>query len=121
VAPINGAVVEVVRQPGDWVEPGDKVLRLVWLDRLRVEGLIQASDVTADLRNQPVSVTLDLPGRGKREFPGKVVFISPEINPVNGQVRIWAEVDNKDGILKPGMRTRMVLMPAHTKLSKNRE
>jgi macrolide-specific efflux system membrane fusion protein len=121
VAPINGAVVEVFRQPGEWVEPGDKVLRIVRLDRLRVEGLIQASDVTADLRNQPVSVTLELPGRGKRDFAGKIVFVSPEINPVNGQVRIWAEVDNKDGTLKPGMRTRMILMPAPTKLNKNRE
>jgi macrolide-specific efflux system membrane fusion protein len=116
VAPIKGVVVEVLRQPGEWVEPGDKVLRIVRLDRLRVEGLIQSSDITADLRNAPISVTLDLPARGKREYPGKIVFVSPEINPVNGQVRIWAEVDNRDGILKPGMRTRMILTPATTKI-----
>jgi multidrug efflux pump subunit AcrA (membrane-fusion protein) len=60
-------------------------------------------------------LALDLPRRGKAEFPGKIVFVSPEINPVNGQVRIWAEVDNKDGILKPGLRTRMTLVPAPKK------
>jgi macrolide-specific efflux system membrane fusion protein len=111
-APINGVVVEVLRQPGEWVEPGDKVLRIVRLDRLRVEGLIEVPDVASDLRNAQVTLTLDLPGRGKAEFPGKIVFVSPEINPVNGQVRIWAEVENKDGILKPGLRSKMILVPA---------
>jgi macrolide-specific efflux system membrane fusion protein len=112
VAPINGVVVEVLRQPGEWVEPGDKVLRIVRLDRLRVEGLIQLPDVASDFRNAEVTLTLDLPGRGKTQFPGKIVSVSPEINPVSGQVRIWAEVENKDGILKPGLRTKMILVPA---------
>jgi multidrug resistance efflux pump len=34
LAPIKGVVVEVLRQPGEWVEPGDKVLRIVRMDRL---------------------------------------------------------------------------------------
>jgi macrolide-specific efflux system membrane fusion protein len=117
LAPINGVVVEVLRQPGEWVEPGEKVLRIVRLDRLRVEGLVKVRDLTSDLRNAHVSLTLDLPGRGKTEFPGKIVFVSPEINPVNEQVRIWAEVDNTDGILKPGLRTKMTLSPTDGKAS----
>jgi macrolide-specific efflux system membrane fusion protein len=110
-APINGVVVEVLRQPGEWVEPGDKVLRIVRLDRLRVEGLIEVPDIASDLRNAQVTLSLNVPGRGPTNFPGKIVFVSPEINPVNGQVRIWAEVENKDGILKPGLRTKMTLVP----------
>ena len=31
---------------------------------------------------------------------------------MNGQVRVWAEVDNKDGLLKPGLRPRMTIAPA---------
>jgi multidrug efflux pump subunit AcrA (membrane-fusion protein) len=40
---------------------------------------------------------------------GEIVFVSPEINPVSGQVRVWAEVDNLQGYLKPGMRATMTV------------
>jgi macrolide-specific efflux system membrane fusion protein len=112
VAPINGVVVEVLRQPGEWVEPGEKVLRIVRMDRLRVEGMVHARDLPSDLRGSPVSIAMELPGKGEMTFPGKVVFVSPEISPVNGQVRVWAEVDNRDGLLKPGLRPRMTIVPA---------
>jgi RND family efflux transporter MFP subunit len=112
LAPINGVVVEVLRQPGEWVEPGEKVLRIVRMDRLRVEGMVHARDLPPDLRGAPVTIAMELPGKGETTFAGKVVFVSPEISPVNGQVRVWAEVDNKDGLLKPGLRPRMTIVPA---------
>jgi multidrug efflux pump subunit AcrA (membrane-fusion protein) len=111
-APIKGVVVEVLRQPGEWVEPGEKVVRIVRMDRLRVEGMVHIRDVPPNLRGAPVTIAMELPGKGEMTFPGKVVFVSPEISPVNGQVRIWAEVDNKDGLLKPGLRPRMTILPA---------
>ena len=114
IAPVNGVVVEVLRQPGEWVEPGDKVLRIVRMDRLRAEGLIHIRDVPPNLRGAAVSISMELPGRGQTTVPGKIVFVSPEISPVNGQVRIWAEVDNKDGLLKPGLRPRMTILPLPT-------
>jgi macrolide-specific efflux system membrane fusion protein len=111
LAPINGVVVEVLRQPGEWVEPGDKVLRIVRMDRLRVEGMVHARNLPPDLRGAPVTIAMELPGKGETTFAGKVVFVSPEISPVNGQVRVWAEVENKDGLLKPGLRPRMTIVP----------
>jgi macrolide-specific efflux system membrane fusion protein len=115
LAPINGVVIEVLRQPGEWVEPGDKVLRIVRMDRLRVEGMIHMRDIPGDLRGAPVTISIDAPGKGEITYPGKVVFVSPEISPVNGQVRIWAEVENRDGLLKPGLRPRMTILPAPPK------
>jgi macrolide-specific efflux system membrane fusion protein len=112
LAPIKGVVVEVLRQPGEWVEPGDKVLRIVRMDRLRVEGMVHMRDLPPDLRGSPVTIAMDLPGLGETTFSGRIVFVSPEISPVNGQVRVWAEVDNKDGLLKPGLRPRMTIAPA---------
>jgi macrolide-specific efflux system membrane fusion protein len=113
IAPINGVVVEVLRQPGEWVEPGEKVLRIVRMDRLRVEAMVHARNLPPDLRGAPVTITMELPGKGEATFPGKIVFVSPEISPVNGQVRVWAEVDNKDGLLNPGLRPRMTIVPAN--------
>ena len=33
-----------------------------------------------------------------------MVFISPEIDPVNHEVRFWVEFDNSDGDVLPGLR-----------------
>jgi macrolide-specific efflux system membrane fusion protein len=114
VAPINGVVVEVFRQTGEWVEPGDKVVRIVRIDRLRAEGLVRIGEIDSDLLGAPATIAIDLPGKGATTFPGKVVFVSPEINPVSGQARVWVEVDNKDGVLKPGQRPKLTIMPLET-------
>jgi macrolide-specific efflux system membrane fusion protein len=109
IAPIDGVVVEVLRQPGEWVEPGEKVLRIVRIDRLRAEGLVHVRQLPPDLVGAAVTIAVDLPVKGETSFSGKVVFVSPEINPVNGQTRVWAEIDNKDGLLRPGLRPRMTI------------
>jgi multidrug efflux pump subunit AcrA (membrane-fusion protein) len=108
-APINGVVVEVLRHPGEWVEPGDKVLRVVRIDRLRAEGLVHVRELPPDLVGAAVTIAVDVPGKEEKEFSGKVTFVSPEVNPVNGQTRVWAEIDNKDGMLRPGLRPRMTI------------
>ena len=37
------------------------------------------------------------------------MFVSPEVNPVNGQVRVWADVDNKQLTLRPGLRGHLAI------------
>lgn len=106
-APINGVVVEVLKHPGEWVEPGEKVLRVVSIDRLRAEGLIDVRKLPAHVVGAPVVVTVNLPDKGATTFTGKVVFVSPEVNPVNGQTRVWAEIENTGGLLRPGLRPQM--------------
>lgn len=114
-APIDGIVVEVKRQLGEWVEPGMAVARVVRMDRLRVEGFIPAREAASDLTGRPVKLVADLPGHPSAEFAGKIVFVSPEINPVNGQVRVWAEVENRDQLLRPGLKPVLVIQPAEKK------
>jgi len=103
-APWAGVVVQLPRHVGQWVRPGDPVVRILRLDRLRVEGFIKASALPQDLAGRPARLIVDLPGAAASEFRGEVVFVHPEIDPVNAQVRIWAEVDNGQGRLRPGMR-----------------
>ncbi len=110
VAPINGVVVDVLRQAGEWVEPGDKVVRMIGIDRLRAEGLVQSRDIPANLQGATATVAIDLAGKGETTFSGIVVFVSPEVNPVNGQARIWVEIDNKDRLLRPGQRPKLTIM-----------
>lgn len=101
VAPFAGMVVQINRQRGEWVNPGEPILRLIRLDKLRAEAFLPSREATGDLLGAPVTLSAELGGR-RAEYPGQFVFISPEVNPVNGQVRVWAEVDNHDLRLRPG-------------------
>jgi macrolide-specific efflux system membrane fusion protein len=102
VAPIDGMVVAVLHKQGEWVNPGDPVLRILRLDKLRVEGFLNAEKVSSNLLGRPVKLTVELPDNRRETFDGKIVFVDPEIEPVTGQFRVWAEVRNRDLLLSPG-------------------
>jgi len=108
-APLSGMVVEVHRRRGEWVEPGERVFRIVRIDRLRAEGFVDADQGRADWIDLPVVLTVRLRDDTEQQFNGTVVFVSPEIDPVNGQVAVWAEVENKDLLLRPGLRATMTV------------
>lgn len=120
-APLRGVVVDVHRRGGEWMELGETVLRVLRIDRLRAEGFLRAEDVRGDLVGAPVRLRVDLPNKGGAEFPGKIVFLSPEIDPVNAQIRVWAEVDNRRLKLRPGMRAKIIVEPPTTDSTRSGE
>lgn len=109
VAPIEGVVAEVRRQPGEWLEPGETVLRLVHDDRLRAEGFVHVRQLAVPLLGAAAQLEVMLPGQGRVVFPGTVTFVSPEANPINGQVRIWAEIENAEHKLRAGLPARLLI------------
>ncbi len=110
-SPLSGVVVEVSQRPGEWVEPGETMFRVVRIDRLRVEAFLDAHQASEALVGRGVKLSIELPARRSGEFAGKVVFVSPEVDPVNGQVRVWAEVDNPDLRLQPGLHGSLRIEP----------
>ncbi len=112
VSPLSGIVVQVKRHMGEWVQPGESIIRILRIDRLRAEAFLNAREVGGDLVGRPVTLSVDLPGASHTEFRGKILFVSPEVNPVNGQFRVWAEVENRDQLLRPGLQGSMVILPA---------
>ncbi len=106
-APFAGTVVLVRGRIGEWLEVGASVLRLVAVDQLRAEGFLDAEQATSALIGQPVVFTL---ANGTR-VAGKLQFVSPEMEPVTRQVRIWAEIPNPDGALRPGQQGTLEITP----------
>ncbi len=112
-APFKGVVIDVQKQEGEWVDKGEPVVRVVRMDRLRVDGFIDGNAFNpADLSDRPVIVHVQR-ARGEIErFAGKVTFISPLVQAGN-HFRIRAEVENRqrDGhwLLSPGMNARMTV------------
>src|SRR5438876_950872 len=96
LAPLRGMIVEVLRRRGEWVQPGDTVVRIVRLDRLKAEGFLPAKHASLDLVGSKVRLKVVGADNKATEFPGHIVFVNPEIDPLNSQVRVWAEVENLD-------------------------
>lgn len=110
LAPRDGVIVQIHRHPGEWVEPGEKVLRLLRLDRLRCEGFVAAADARERILGAKVKFHLANAAGTPVQFEGVVSYVSPEVNPVNSEVRIWAEVDNRGLQLRPGQRGSLTIL-----------
>ena len=101
--------MQILRRNGEWVEPGQPVVRIIRIDRLKALGSLQATQLTEDLTGREVKLRVLLSGEEPIEFPGEVTFVHSEVNPVNGQVDFWAEIENRDLLLRPGLKATLVI------------
>jgi macrolide-specific efflux system membrane fusion protein len=109
VAPLDGVVVETSVRRGEWLEPGQKAFRLVSIDRLKAEGFLEAPRARG-LQPGAVVRMRAAPGSNLEPIVGTLVFVSPEVDPVTNQVRLWAEVDNAAGAWRPGDQGTLVVV-----------
>ncbi|MEA1950132.1 MAG: HlyD family efflux transporter periplasmic adaptor subunit, partial [Planctomycetota bacterium] len=80
-APWDGIVDEVHRHTGDWVQPGDPVLRLVRMDYLRIKATIKADEYSPDeIIGRPVTVKVKLARGATDTFEGKIAGVSPLVD-----------------------------------------
>ncbi|MCL4202734.1 MAG: HlyD family efflux transporter periplasmic adaptor subunit [Pirellulaceae bacterium] len=113
-APFDGVVVKIHRQQSEWVKPGEPIMRLVRMDRLRIEGFVNADLVAPDqLKNAEVKIVLRLPGDDTEVLTARILEVSSIVEA--SRYRIWTEVDNQPGrggykwLMRPGAEAKMVI------------
>lgn len=104
IAPADGLVVSVEHRVGEWVEPGSELLQIVQINRLRIEGFIQQTDLGQQLIGRRANVEVVVGKEDLKKVAGKVVFVSPDANPINGRIRVHLEIENQAEEFRPGMR-----------------
>jgi len=109
-SPVTGQIVQVHLHRGEWIKPGDPVLRVVKLDRLRVDGFVNIAQFgPAQIIDRPVVVDVLLQGR-KVSFNGRITNASPLIQQ-RGDYKVTAEVENRQEkgqwLLLPGLKAEM--------------
>ncbi len=102
-SPISGVVTAKSAVAGQYVKTGSKLFDVVGLERVWVLLDVYESDLTMIRIGQRVTFTTKaLPGH---EFTGSVAFIDPFLNEKTRTARVRVNVDNRSGLLKPGMFT----------------
>jgi multidrug efflux pump subunit AcrA (membrane-fusion protein) len=116
-APFAGVVTLIRGRVGEWVEPGTPVLRIVAADVLRAEGFAPADALDVLRVGVPVQFVITAGDEGAqaaatevKPYRGRLAFVSPEVDPVSRQVRIWAELDNPNHDLRAGQQGRLELL-----------
>ncbi len=105
-SPLAGTIAQVLVQPGQWVNAGEPIVRVLDLDHLRVEGYF-SQDLIRHIRPGTTGSFIYTLGGEVTRVPVRVSFVSPEI--VEGIFQVRADVDNRNRAYVPGTTGKLTL------------
>jgi len=100
-APFAGRVGIVMINPGQFVNPGDKLITLQTLDPIFVDFNLPQSNAAQIQVGQEIVVTTD--AFKDASFTGKVTAVSPKIDANTRNIQVEAQLANPDKKILPGM------------------
>lgn len=113
-APFDGTVVKLHKFVGEAVSQGDPIVELVNIDQVRIKGAVSIQDrhkiKIGDRVQVKIHPIFDYPGT-ERVFEGRLTMIDLELGDSIDSLDVWAEVDNFDNLLLPGLLTVMQIIP----------
>ncbi len=100
-APFSGKLGISTVNPGQYVNPGDKIVTLQALDSLLCDFTLPQQELSRLAPGQKVVVTTDsYPGRA---FGGAITVVNPKVDPDTRNVQVEARIVNSRHTLLPGM------------------
>ena len=117
-ASFDGVVLSTSAEPGSYLNPGSPVLTIGDIANVWVRAFVSETDLGRIRLNQEANVSVD--AYPDRSWKGRVSYISSaaEFTPRSVQTteertnlvyRIKIQLDNPDGVLKPGMPADAVI------------
>lgn len=109
-SPANGVVIEKNAVQGARFTPGEPIYRIADLSRVWVMADIFEQDLARVKVGQSATVILDaFPGR---VFEAKLSYLYPTLNAATRTTPVRLELDNREGLLRPGMFAHVELASA---------
>ncbi len=114
-APVDGTILTVRPHEmlGEYLDAGQTFVLMGRTDRLQLEGQVRQYDIERVQNGYPVR--LKVAARPNHTFIGTVTQIAPAARSVLGAdatVTIWADLDNGEGLLRPGLEARAKVVGA---------
>lgn len=104
-APFSGVVTRIVKDLGEGVEPNQPILKLVDLSQGYVVANLDPQVAVRLSEGQEIDIRVE----GLNLIKGKVIFVSPEIDPASGLLQVKVVYENKDHLVRPGVTASLVL------------
>jgi membrane fusion protein (multidrug efflux system) len=106
-APFGGRTGITFVNPGQYLNPGDKIVTLQEIRSILVDFLVPQKEIAGLTIGQTVETSTDTyPGR---TFEGKITVINPIVDPQTRNIQIEATIDNPKRELLPGMFVSLVI------------
>lgn len=109
----SGIVTRVLKREGEAVQQGEGVIEVVDPTTARVEGMVHVADARKLRVGMPVEVQIDLKNVQDpiedEVFTGTIGFIDVYASSQLLEVRFWAEIANRDGILLDNLPAVMTI------------
>ncbi len=114
-APVDGTILTVRPHEmlGEYLDAGQTFVLMGRTDRLQLEGQVRQYDIERVQNGYPVR--LKVAARPNHTFIGTVTQIAPAARSVLGAdatVTVWADLDNGEGLLRPGLEARAKVVGA---------
>lgn len=106
-APFAGRIGITSVNPGQYLNPGDKIATLQTFDPIYIDFTVPQTQLEAIAIGQAVSVTAD--GLSNQTFTGKISTIDTQFDSTTRNVTVEATVENPKQTLVPGMFARAVV------------
>ena len=100
-APFSGRLGITATNPGQYLNPGDKIVTLQAIDPIYIDFYLPQRQVSALSVGQVVNVQSD--STENKLFNGKITAINPKVDVATRNVQIQATVANPKHLLLPGM------------------
>ena len=107
-SPLSGQVVDITVQKGEAVTGGQPIIRIINLDRLRVKASFDVEFAFRVTKESEAYFEIELQDQ-TRKFPAKIVFVDPQIEPTERVFTVWADIDNANREMLPGLKGKLVI------------
>ncbi len=109
-SPITGIIDQLNVDPGEYINPGQIVMKIVNIDKVKVELPVPEKDILYFEKGQKVKIEMENTFGEKREFSGVIDFVSVTAESTTRTYLLKVGVNNPEHILRPGMIVRAHLV-----------
>ncbi|GLU43691.1 efflux RND transporter periplasmic adaptor subunit [Allomuricauda sp. NBRC 101325] len=113
-ANVSGVVSEIMVEEGDYIKTGSPLVKVANLNS--VWAIFDAYENQLSLFKEGQTLNVKTNSYPNETFTAKVSFVAPVLNKQTRTLEVRAELDNKKGMLKPGM-----FVQAEVQVANNRD
>jgi len=108
IAPMAGTVIEIVLEVGEACQPYQPLVRIVDARRCHFITNVEARSGARLKAGQTMKLEIDA-GSGVVAVQGKIIFLSPVVDPASSLQTVKLLFDNADGKVQAGVAGRLLL------------